>query len=413
MENRNARVIAHVDMNSFYASVEAAHDPSLKGKAVAIAGNPQERKGIVVTCSYEARAYGVKTTMPLWEAKKLCPHLIVLRPNFDRYRQASKAMFDILRSYTSLVEPVSIDEGYMDVTDYKESTHLELIEIIQNQILRELDLPCSIGVAPNKFLAKMASDMKKPLGITVLRKRDIESVMWPMPVIGMHGVGKKTAEKLKTIEIMTIGDLAAADEIRLKALLGINGKRLKDRANGIDIRKVDPDSIYDLKSVGHSSTLPQDITNQSQLIQMINDLSEKVSRRLKAKSMLGYGVSVMIRFKDRKTITRSCTVKIPIDRSEEIYETAKTLFLANWDGTPIRLLGVTVQDLVDKRQVVKQLDLFNYEEEIKREPIDKVLDQIEKRYGSGKLKRGVSGKNEQMKPSAETSFSKDFFRDHE
>ncbi|PPA71338.1 DNA polymerase IV [Jeotgalibacillus proteolyticus] len=409
---KSGRIILHVDMNSFYASVEAAHDASLKGKPIAIAGDPEERRGIVVTCSYEARAYGVKTTMPLWEAKKLCPSLLVLRPNFERYRQASKAMFDILRSYTSQVEPVSIDEGYMDLTELEGESPIEVIKTIQDRILRELDLPCSIGVAPNKFLAKMASDMKKPMGITVLRKRDVPQIMWPMPVEAMHGVGAKTAEKLKGIGINIIGDLALGEDIQLKALLGINGRRLKDRANGLDERKVDPDSIYDFKSVGNSTTLPADVTNQSELIGVLLKLSKKVSGRLKSKAMLGYGVSIMIRFKDRKTITRSCTLKTPVDGEEEILSVAKGLLLAHWDGTPVRLLGVTVQELVEKRQAVKQLDLFTFEEDARHEPIDRVLEEINKRYGTGKLNRGIPNAGPTAFPSAETSFSKDFLRDH-
>ncbi|TDL34658.1 DNA polymerase IV [Jeotgalibacillus sp. S-D1] len=409
---KRGRIILHVDMNSFYASVEIAHNPSLKGKPLAIAGNPEERKGIIVTCSYEARAFGVKTTMPIWEAKKLCPKLMIMRPDFDRYRQASKAMFDILRSYTSEVEPVSIDEGYMDITEIEEESPIDLISTIQDRILCELGLPCSIGVAPNKFLAKMASDMKKPLGITVLRKRDVPSVMWPMPAQSMHGVGSKTAEKLKSIGIETIGDLASGEDIQLKALLGINGKRLKERANGVDDRKVDPDSIYDFKSVGNSTTLPTDVANQSELVSVLFKLSVKVSQRLKSKSMLAYGVSVMIRFKNRKTITRSCLVKSPIHHAEDLQEVAKSLFLTHWDGSPIRLLGVTAQELVERKQAVKQLDLFTYEEDAKHEPIDRVLEQIENKYGSGKLNRGMHKSGGVQGASAETSFSKDFLSDH-
>ncbi|MDQ0976049.1 nucleotidyltransferase/DNA polymerase involved in DNA repair [Neobacillus niacini] len=230
MYPKKGRVILHVDMNSFYASVEMAYEPELKGKPVAIAGNVEERRGIIITCSYEARKFGVKTTMPLWEAKKLCPQLIIRKPNFDRYRTASIAMFEILRNYTELVEPVSIDEGYMDITDsFELGSPIEIAQSIQKRVLEQLDLPCSIGIAPNKFLAKTASDMKKPMGITILRKRDIPSVLWPLNTSEMHGVGKKTAEKLTTIGIHTIGELAAGNEIQLKSLLGINGIRIKEK----------------------------------------------------------------------------------------------------------------------------------------------------------------------------------------
>ena len=217
---KNGRVILHVDMNSFYASVEMAYNPELKGKPLAVAGNPDERKGIIVTCSYEARKFGVKTTMPLWEAKKKCPQMIIMRPNFERYRAASKGIFDILRTYADLVEPVSIDEGYIDITEsFELGTPLEIAASIQHRIKEQLDLPCSIGIAPNKFLAKMASDMKKPMGITVLRKRDIPSILWPLPVIEMHGIGEKTAEKLKGIDVLKIEDLAHANDVQLRQCL--------------------------------------------------------------------------------------------------------------------------------------------------------------------------------------------------
>ncbi|TFD92216.1 DNA polymerase IV [Jeotgalibacillus sp. R-1-5s-1] len=400
------RIILHIDMNSFYASVEAAYQPELKGKPVAIAGNPEERRGIVVTCSYEARAYGVYTTMNVREAMKLCPDLIVLRPDFDKYRKASKAMFDILRSYTHLVEPVSIDEGYMDLTDLGLDDPLATVKEIQDRILRELDLPCSIGVSPNKFLSKMASDMKKPLGITILRKRELPEILWPMPVEEMHGVGKKTAEKLAGISIHTIGDLASAEDIQLKALLGINGPRLKNRANGIDTRKVDPDSVYDFKSVGNSTTLPRDYTNQADLMKVLEGLSGKVSDRLKSKDVIGYSLSVMIRFKNRKTITRSMTFRHPLFEKDKIAGEAKSLFLKHWDGAPIRLLGVTVQDLQERSQAYKQIDLFSYEEDAKYEPIDRLISDMEKKFGTGILSRGVKTAANRYK--SETSFSKDF-----
>src|SRR5690625_4754744 len=250
MSNK-AKVIFHVDMNSFYASVEMAYNPSLKGKAIAIAGNPEERRGIIVTSSYEARAMGVRTTMPIWEAKKHCPDLIIIRPNFERYRNMSAEIFKLLLEITPLVEPVSIDEGYLDVTNHSENP-LILAKKIQTNILEKLDIPCSIGIGPNKFLAKTASDMKKPLGITVLRKRDLPYKLWPLPIEKMYGVGKQTAKKLKKINIHTIGDLAKSDTYTLAQLLGINGERLKNRANGFDPSDVDPDSVNDFKSIGNS-----------------------------------------------------------------------------------------------------------------------------------------------------------------
>jgi DNA polymerase IV len=411
---KNGRVILHVDMNSFYASVEMAYDPSLKGKPLAIAGNPKERKGIIVTCSYEARSFGVKTTMPLWEARKLCPNLIIKTPNFDRYRAASKGMFDILRQYSDLVEPVSIDEGYLDITDsFEKGTPLEIASSIQTQIKSQLDLPCSIGIAPNKFLAKTASDMKKPMGITVLRKRDIHMKLWPLPVIEMHGVGSKTAEKLNTLGIETCKDLAKANDIQLKSLLGINGLRLKERANGIDRRVVDPDSIYDYKSVGNSTTLPKDTTNQNELLTIIDKLCGKVSQRLKQKDVVGTTVQIMIRDKFRKTITRSRKVENPVINKEELFHHSKELFIKHWNGDPVRLLGVTVQDLIEKNEATEQLDLFSYESAAKEEPLYNVLSQLQEKFGKNSISKGVRGKDKgsSYDSKQDTSFNKDFLRD--
>lgn len=415
MYPKNGRVILHVDMNSFYASVEMAYDSSLKGKPLAIAGNPEERRGIIVTCSYEARNLGVKTTMPLWEAKKLCPDLIVKTPNFDRYRAASVAMFDLLRQFSNLVEPVSIDEGYVDLTDSQElGSPPAIAEMIQKQIYDQLDLPCSIGIAPNKFLAKTASDMKKPMGITILRKRDVPNVLWPLDVEQMHGVGKKTAEKLKGIGINTIGDLSISNEIQLKALLGINGVRLKERANGIDPRPVDPDSVYDFKSIGNSTTLPRDIANQQELLKVLEKLAEQVVARMKRKQVVTTIIGITIRYKNRKTITRSQKLDNPIARQNEIFEATKRLFHRNWDGEPIRLLGITATGLQELDSAVRQLDLFSYEKEAEKEPLLNTMSKLQDKYGkkiigtaSSRINQSITSKSNEH----DTSFNKDFLQD--
>ncbi|MBB6455351.1 DNA polymerase-4 [Salirhabdus euzebyi] len=406
----NGRVIFHVDMNSFYASVEAAYNPDLKGKPLAIAGNPEQRKGIIITSSYEARAKGVKTTMPLWQAKELCPGLRVLTPNFDRYREASSQMFQILAEITPFVQPVSIDEGYMDITECAElGTPVEIAEMIQQKIKNELDLPCSIGIAPNKFLAKMASDMKKPMGITVLRKRELPTKLWPMPINEMYGVGEKTADKLRKIDINTIGDLAKADSYHLKHLLGINGERLQNRANGYDPRPVDPEAVSDFKSIGNSQTLPYDTTDEREIEALLHSLSEKVAERMKRKSVVSENIQVMIRYHDRKTITRSNQLHDYVELSEDIFHIASTLFFANWNGKPIRLLGVTAQHLTEKEEMTKQLDLFTYENEAKNEKLYDVVSQLSDKYGKNIFKKNKSYEN---KSSVSTSFQKDFLDDY-
>lgn len=406
MYPKNGRVILHVDMNSFYASVEIAYDSSLKGKPVAIAGNEKERRGIIITSSYEARKHGVKTTMPVWQAKKLCPQLIIIPPNFERYRSASAKIFELFSMYTELVEPVSIDEGYLDITESSPlGSPLEIAKTIQTRLYETMELPCSIGIAPNKFLAKTASNMKKPLGITVLRKRDVEKVLWPLPVGEMHGVGSKTATKLNTKGIYTIGDLAQANDISLKAALGINGLRLKERANGIDKRPVDPSSVFDYKSIGNSTTLPQDVTNQKELVEVLRQLSTKVAYRLKNKQLLAQKIGITIKYKDRKSINRSQTLDNPTCNYENIHALAVTLFLKNWNGESVRLLGVTGFDVLDKELATKQLDLFSFESDAREEPLFDTLKQLQAKYGKQIIQKGISVQNH-MK--ANTSFSKDF-----
>ena len=354
----------------------------------------------------------MKTTMPLWEARQKCPQLIVRKPNFDRYRKSSQAMFDLLREYTDQVEPVSIDEGYMDVTDYAgRLTSIQIAEEIQLRLQKELLLPCSIGIAPNKFLAKMASDMKKPMGITILRKREIQKILWPMNVGEMHGVGAKTAGKLQTINITTIGELAKGNDYQLKHLLGINGERLKKRANGIDTRPVDPDSVSEFKSIGNSTTLPKDSDDERLLEKTIEKLSSSVSARMKRKSVLSHNIQLMIRYGIHHTVTRSRKLSNPIDRESDIKEAAMFLLRKHWDGEPVRLLGVTAQNLVEKDDSVKQLDLFTFQEDAKKEPLHKTLQDLEEKFGKGIIKRGIKNKNTAdagSKAKITTSFQKDF-----
>lgn len=404
------RIIFHVDMNSFYASVEQAYNPELKGKPIAIAGDPRERRGIVVTSSYEARAEGVYTTMNVGEARRKCPKLLILPPDFRKYRDASKAMFSILKSYTKIIEPVSIDEGYMDVTEISKEGHpVEIAQEIQRRIKNELDLPCSIGIGPNKFLAKTASDMKKPMGITVLRKREVPMKLWSLPVIEMHGVGESTAKKLASLNIHTIGDLAKVDGRFIREVLGKNGVRLRDRANGEDMREVDPDAIYDTKSVGNSTTLSIDETDINIIEKTFQNLAATVAERLDARKLCGSTISIQIRDNDWHNHSRSKTFRNPKYNKEEIYEEALQLFHNAWDGVPIRLLGITVSNIIHRKQLVEQLSIFNFEEYAKQEPIYELVSKIERKFGKGSIQKGIEVNRRSY--ASETSFSKDFLED--
>ncbi|MBN8208182.1 DNA polymerase IV [Bacillus sp. NTK071] len=383
------RIIFHVDMNSFYASVEAAHNPELREKPLAIAGNVEERRGIVVTSSYEARKKGVKTTMPVWQAKKHCPELLIMPPNFPLYRQTSLQIFELLESYTPLVQPVSIDEGYLDMTDdCGDRSPVVIAEEIQKRIYDEIGIPCSIGIAPNKFLAKMASDMKKPLGITILRKREIDKLLWPLDVGEMHGVGKKTKEKLQELKITTIHDLAHANPLQLEMKLGINGKRLHDRANGHDDRPVDPDAIDEFKSVGNSTTFPEDLIDHHRINTALTNLADSVAKRMAKKNVLSFNIQLTIRYSDRTTVTRSRKLQNPISQSGDILKAAQHLFEKNWSGQPIRLLGVTGQSLVDRNEATVQLDLFSFEADTKRADLQNTIGLIRTKYGESSLLKG-------------------------
>lgn len=407
---KNGRVIFHIDMNCFYAAVEMAYNPKLKGKPLAIAGNPEERKGIIVTSSYEARAKGVKTTMPLWEARKLCPNLIVMRPNFDRYRMASSEMFKMLAEITPQVQPVSIDEGYMDISECQHlGNPIEIAENLQEKIKTELDLPCSIGIAPNKFLAKMASDMKKPMGITVLRKRDLSYKLWPLPVKEMYGIGEKTAAKLNSVEIKTIGDLANTDVYQLKQKLGVNGERLKTRANGLDTRPVDPDAVHEFKSIGSSQTLPDDTTSEVEIRNLMNALADNVERRLKRKNAAGRTVQLTMRYHDLKTVTRSKKLQVYIEKKADILHVANNLLQKHWNLEPIRLLGITVQDAEGKQHIAHQLDLFTYEKDAEKEKLYTVIEELSTKYGKNPFKK-LNKEKDQDQPR--TSFQKDFLDDY-
>ncbi|WP_163855003.1 DNA polymerase IV [Paenibacillus elgii] len=381
----NGRVILHIDMNAFYCSVHEAVEPEkYKDKPIAVAGSVELRKGIIVTCSYKARARGVKTGMLVREADKLCPGLILIRPDFDLYRQFSRRFMKIAYEYSPLVEAVSIDECYVDITGSKMfGTPLEIAETIQKRIRDELLLPCSIGVSPNKLLAKMASDMKKPNGISVLRKRDVPTVLWPHPCANLFGIGKKTAEKLKRLQIHTLGQLANADERLLSDRFGVLGPALKRAANGEDNSPVNPDKEQS-KSIGHATTLPVNYTDRADIHRVFLNLSDQVGRRLRRQGLVAETVQISIRDPDMKTITRASKLPEPSESADDFYRAACQLFDAHWkEGLPVRLLGVTLQNLTAKQELAVQLDLFSYQKQPVKEKLNQAMDALRDKYGEG------------------------------
>ncbi|MEC0128052.1 DNA polymerase IV [Paenibacillus pabuli] len=377
------RVILHVDMNAFYCSVHEAEEPELyRGKATAVAGSSEVRKGVIVTCSYTARSRGISTGMVVHQALKKCPDLIVIRPDFHLYRTYSREFMKIAYSYTPLLEATSIDECYLDITGSRQfGTPLEIAESIQTRIRDELGLPCSIGIAPNKLLAKMASDLKKPNGISILRMRDVPEILWHRPCNEMFGIGKKTAEKLKKLGIETIGQLAKSDERMLTDVFGINGTWLKNSANGINHSPVQAEREAN-KSIGHTTTLPADISELHDVHRVLLNISDQVARRLRKHEMLAQGIQITIRTPDMKTITRSRLMEVPTEDASIIYREACALFAKHWGGgKPVRMLGVTLQTLIPREESAVQLDLFEYEQKPKKENLIRIMDQLRDKFG--------------------------------
>lgn len=381
------KVILHVDMNAFYCSVHAAHEPAkYAGKPTAVSGSVEKRKGIIVTCSYEARAKQVKTGMSVKEALRYCPELILISPDFSLYRQYSKRFIEIAKQYTPLVEVVSIDECYLDITGSKLlGTPLDIATSIQKQIKEELNIPCSIGIAPNKLLAKMASDMKKPNGLTVLRLRDVQEKLWPKPCQYLFGLGPKTAEKLKRQNIHTIGQLANCEEAYLRNLFGVYGTWLLRAANGYDDSIVTAE-VEQSKSIGHATTLPADITAIEDIHRILLSIADQVGRRMRRQKLLAKTVQLTIRRPDMSTIQRSVTLQSPTHSMDTIVKEANKLLVNNWNiGDPIRLLGISVSNLVAESEAVVPLDLFDYEEEPKKEALIKVMDELRDKYGENTI----------------------------
>lgn len=377
------RVILHVDMNAFYCSVHEAEEPEkYRNRPTAVAGSVELRKGVIVTCSYTARKRGISTGMTVSQGLKKCPELLVIQPDFHLYRKYSRAFMDIAYEYTPLLQAVSIDECYLDITGSKQfGTPLEIAAQIQQRIKNELDLPCSIGVAPNKLLAKMASDMKKPNGITVLRIRDVPRLLWDKPCNELFGVGRKTAEKLKKMRIYTIGQLAAADENKLIERFGVAGAWMKRAANGIDESPVN-DEREKNKSIGHTTTLPADISRMEDVQRVMLNLADQVARRLRRQQLMAQTVQITIRTPDMKTITRSQSLETVTEQAEEIYREACELYRRHWnEDKPVRLLGITLQNLVPKEEAALQLDLFDYEQQPKKESLTRVMDMLRDKFG--------------------------------
>lgn len=369
------KVIYHIDLNSFFASAEVLLDPTLQGKPIAVAGH--SRRGVISTASYEARKYGVNSAMPTAMALKLCPDLILVNGHHSFYEELSEKFLNTIKKYSKTVEQASIDECYADMTEAVKQFNkpMDLAWQIQTELFNDFGLKCSIGVAPNKFLAKMASEMKKPMGITVLRIQEVPIKLWPLPIDDMRGVGKKTAPILHEMGIKTIGDLANYKEIdKLRTVFGKNTESVIQRANGIDDSEIVCE--WDIKTMSQSTTFATDLTDYDEIKAVFLELSSKLSRRLEYENKTGNLVSITIKYFDFTSSNRSKKLTEYISSTEDIFQNALDLFDENAEDIPIRLIGVGVSNLKQSNEIQVQINIFEQPKELsKTEKLIKELNQ--------------------------------------
>ena len=391
------RTILHVDMDAFFAAVEQREHPQWKGKPVIVGADPEggRGRGVVSTCSYEARRFGVHSAMPISQAYRRCPQAIFVRPNGALYSQVSQSIFEIFYEFTDLVEPLSIDEAFLDVTG---STRLfgdgvSIARKIKERIVQKEHLTASIGVAPNKYLAKIASDLQKPDGLVVVAPDKIEAFLYPLDISRLWGAGPKTQQVLRKMGIQTIGDLARFPLDILKRKLGSAGEHFYRLAHGMDDRPVVVEET--VKSVSNEHTFDQDTDDRDELRHTLLFLAEKVGYRLRKKHLKGHTVHLKLRYENFSTITRNLTLNHLTDRTKEIFEVVQDLFEKNYQpGRKIRLLGVGVSGFSE--QANGQLSLFQDQEE-KHEKLDQVQDLLIERFGKHIVHRAES-----IKPKKET-----------
>jgi DNA polymerase-4 len=361
----SVRKIIHVDMDAFYASVEQRDNPDLRGKAIAVGGSPTGR-GVVATASYEARKFGVRSAMPSRKAIQLCPHIIFVSPRFEVYKAVSRSIREIFHRYTDLIEPLSLDEAYLDVTHDKLDigSALEIAKQIKAAIQKELNLTASAGISTNKFVAKIASDINKPDGLTFIGPSKIQSFIHQLPVEKFHGVGKVTADKMKSLAIHTGADLHKLTEGELVKLFGKSGHFYYSISRGIDERLVQPHR--ESKSLGAEDTFMYDLTTLEEMHKEIERISVIVFDRLAKKQLSGRTVTLKVKYSDFSQITRNHSFPTPVNDYDSICDTAKKLLdKADIYEKSVRLLGISLSnfgEIIPKGRKPKdpdQLDLFD------------------------------------------------------
>ncbi|OPL09857.1 MAG: hypothetical protein AVO34_12960 [Firmicutes bacterium ML8_F2] len=358
------------DLDAFFASVEQLERPELKGSPVIVGGSPDAR-GVVSTCSYEARKYGIHSAMPVKKALELCPEAVLLPINMKRYKEVSEKVLKIFERFTPDIEPISIDEAYLAV---KENTGCETAVKIRSAVREELGLPISIGVSVNKLLAKIACGLAKPDNLKTLWPKDVPNIMWPLPVKVIPGVGSVTEKKFNLYGIKTVGDLAKFPANALVNIFGKNGIVLKQYANGHDDRELE--LVHEAKSISEEMTFPQDVFDRKYVLATLFDLSAEVGYRLRCKNLRARTISLKLRFADFTTITRDRTLNEPFDADAAIYYAIEELFNRYSGNSPWRLVGVRVSGLENWQQ----LSLLSLGDE-KEKKMTLLRDRLRKKYG--------------------------------
>jgi DNA polymerase-4 len=375
--------VLHVDMDAFYASVEVRRRPELRGLPVVVGG--AGNRGVVTAATYEARRFGVHSAMPMTRALRLCPQAVVVAPDFEAYAETSRAVMEIFRAVTPLVEPISMDEAFLDVAGAvrRLGAPATIGELIRARVLDEQRITCSVGVAPTKFLAKLASARCKPDGLLVVPADGVLAFLHPLPVAALWGVGERTEQALTALGLRTVGDIAATAEATLQAALGqAAGAHLYALAWGRDERRVTPHEPD--KSVGAEETFSHDIGDRAAIHRELLRLSERTAARLRDAGWVGRTVSIKVRYADFTTLTRAKTINAPTDVGQEIYATARALFDALGATPPLRLVGVRVEQLVPAGERAEQLSLGAPESGWRE--AEQAMDRAVRRFGRGAVR---------------------------
>ncbi|MGD2125958.1 MAG: DNA polymerase IV [Desulfobacteraceae bacterium] len=382
------RVILHLDMDAFYASVEQMDNPELRGRPVIVGGT--SNRGVVSAASYEARKFGIHSAMPIFQAKKRCPKAVFRPVRMGRYKEVSEQVMAILESYSPLIEQVSIDEAYMDISglDRLYGSHEAIARKLKQGIKQTTSLSCSIGIAPNKVLAKIASDMHKPDGLTIIAHSDVDPFIARLPIKQVPGVGKKTAQRLRNLGVITLGDIRRITEHTLSEKIGKFGSRLLALCKGIDDSPVVP--YREAKSISSEETLRADTSDMELLKQELLAQAEIVGRRLRNKGLKGGTVTVKLKRSDFTLITRSLTLEASTHSTNTLYERGLQL-LEEFDlSGKFRLIGIGVSNLVSAHEAPKQLSLFDKGDSRAKSwgDVEKAVDVIRDRFGRDAIKRG-------------------------